>query len=201
MKRRTFISTIGAAGVGGLALSAETLIARKASRAAQLPHKKYRCLFNHELGILLWQEKGITAANVAKYIDKLAGTDVDAVMCCPTAWRTNLFPSEVDPAWKRYLEIPYLKKFGPLTSSMKYIFDGGDPVGETLANCRRQGKGFFISYRMNDFHFVDNKEWPSHNAFWRNHPECWLADTNVHATGNNDDVRLLNWAMPAVREH
>ena len=202
MKRRNFINVIGSGIVSGIistpVFSCNNNSGLDSSASAELPFTKYRCLFNHELNIALYQ--GISREALANYVERLAGTDVDAVMCCPTAWRTNLFPSSVDPGWKNYTQDP-IKKYPELVKYLKYIYDGGDPVGETLAVCKSQKRGFFISYRMNDWHHVDDKNWPTHNAFFREHPEYWLLDTDKFATGGDSEVRLFNWMLPAVRDH
>ncbi|MBI4976591.1 MAG: hypothetical protein HZC28_03870 [Spirochaetes bacterium] len=165
----------------------------------KLPYRRYRCLFNHEF--MLFCDTGISRKIIEAYIEKFKDTDVDAVMCCPLAHRTNLFPSKVDPGWKTYDTITDQAWMKHFKNALKYIYDGGDPVAETLAVCRRLDKGFFISYRMNDLHSVEFKNFPTHNAFWREHPEYWLADTDIHADCSRDDVRLFNWMIPEVREH
>lgn len=161
---------------------------------------KYRCLFNHEL-LIICGNKTNSPAYMASFIDKLKDSDVDAVLCCPTAWRANLFPSEVDPQWRKYTPGQKSQKFPPFDYIMKYIHDGGDPVQETLAACRRNGKAFFISYRMNDHHYVTDLAWPTHNAFWREHPQYWLGDTGDSPYTFSDQCRLLNYLIPEVREY
>ena len=161
----------------------------------------YKCIFNHELLIVCGNENN-TPQYIASFIEKLKDTDVDAIMCCPTAWRTNLFPSEVDPQWKKYTPDQISSKFRSFDYIMKYIHSGGDPVKDTLDACRKYNKDFFISYRMNDHHYVTDLTWPTHNFIWREHPEYWLgdSDTSPH-TKDNDNVRLLNYMLPQVREY
>lgn len=160
----------------------------------------YKCLFNHELLIVCGQRTN-SPAHIASFIDKLEGTDVDAVMCCPTMWRANLFPSEVDPTWRRFSPGQPKSKFPSYDRIMAYIRAGGDPVKETLEACRRCGKDFFISYRMNDHHYVTDLDWPSHNAIWREHPEYWLGDSDTSPYTKKDDVRLFDYMRPEVRQY
>lgn len=160
----------------------------------------FKCLFNHELLIICGQKTN-SPAYIASFVEKLKDTDVDAVLCCPTMWRANLFPSEVDPTWKRWsLERPS-PKFRSYDHIMRYLHAGGDPVKDTLEACRRYGKAFFISYRMNDHHYVTDLEWPSHNAIWREHPEYWLGDSETSPYTKKDDVRLFNYMLPEVRQY
>lgn len=161
---------------------------------------KYRCLFNHEL-LVISGKKENSAAYIGSFIDKLKDTDVDAVMCCPTMWRTNLYPSEVDSQWKKYTPEQHSPKFPSYDRMMGYIHGGGDPVKETLEACRRNGKDFFISYRLNDQHYVGDLTWPTHNAIWREHPEYWLGDSDASPGKGRDNVRLFNYMIPEVREY
>ena len=160
----------------------------------------YKCLFNHELLIICGQ-KSNRSEYIAFFIEKLKDTDVDAVMCCPTMWRTNLFPSEVDPSWKKYRPEQPLSKFPSCDYIMRYLHSGGDPVKDTLAACRKCKKDFFISYRMNDNHYVTDLTWPSHNAIWREHPEYWLGNSETSPYSQSDNVRLFNYMLPAVRDY
>lgn len=159
----------------------------------------YRCLFNHEL-LIISGKKVNSPDYIQSFVSKLAGTDVDAVMCCPTMWRTNLFPSDVDPTWKQYRPDQPLSKFHSWDYIMRYLHAGGDPVKDTLAACRKSGKAFFISYRMNDHHYVTDLDWPSHNAIWRQHPEYWLGDSDTSPYSKQDNVRLFNYLLSPVRE-
>ena len=134
------------------------------------------------------------------FIAKLAPTDVDAVMVCPGMWRTNLFPSRVDTTWRRYDPAGPPSRFKGYDQIMRYLHSGGDPVKETLAACRKYRKAFFINYRMNDQHYIDDLAWPTHNDFWRNHLDYWLGNTSEPPT-RSDRVRLLNYMLPAVRDY
>jgi len=161
----------------------------------------YKCIFNHEL-LIVSHKKGNNRAHIQSFIKKLEHTDVDAIMCCPEMWRTNTFPSEVDPTWKKYKPGQPLSKFRSWDYMMTYLHAGGDPVKDTLDACRQYGKDFFISYRMNDQHYVTDLEWPCHNDFWRDHPEYWMADSNTSPyRRDRDDVRLHNYMLAPVRDY
>ncbi|MCC7493149.1 MAG: hypothetical protein IT204_12405 [Fimbriimonadaceae bacterium] len=163
--------------------------------ADPLPRRPFRCLYNFEM-LLLCNQYPLTAAAAGAYFDKLAGSAVDAVMLCPQAWRASLWPSTVDPSWRQ--------PQGPAkvypASGFAYLQAGGDPVADLLAVARRQGRGCFLSYRMNDFHHVDNRHSPTHPQFWKQHPEYWLGDRDENAYGCQDHRRLHNYALAPVRE-
>lgn len=160
----------------------------------------YKCLFNHEL-LIIAHNKQNSREYIQSYITKLKNTDVDAIMCCPTMWRMNIFPSEVSPDWKTYSPTQPLSKFPSYDYIMRYLHSGGDPVKDTLDACRASAKDFFISYRMNDHHYVTDLAWPCHNAFWREHPEYWLGNSDASPYTRSDNVRLFNYLIPAVRDH
>ena len=165
------------------------------------PMVDYKCIFNHEL-LIVSHRKGNTRDYIQSFIKKLEHTDVDAIMCCPEMWRTNTWPSKVDSTWKRYKPGQPLSKFRSWDYMMTYLHSGGDPVKDTLDACRQYGKDFFVSYRMNDQHYVTDLEWPCHNDFWRDHPEYWMADSNTSPyRRSRDDVRLHNYMLAPVRDY
>ena len=165
------------------------------------PSADYKCIFNHEL-LIVSHKKDNSPQYIASFIEKLEHADVDAIMCCPTMWRTNCFPSEVDPTWKKYQPGQRLSKFRSYDYMMTYLRASGDPVKETLEACRKYGKAFFICYRMNDHHYIQDLEWPCHNDFWREHPEYWLADSGTSPYRKGADaVRLHNYMLAPVRDY
>lgn len=208
MNRRRCMTAIGAGVAAGLALPHSLAMTQSAAgesgAPARTPARKYRFLHNlelHRVAQLPGGATGYAPGYVESFVTPLAGTDIDAVMCCPTMWRTNMFPSEVDPWWKDYTPGQVTRKSRHYDYLMKYLHEGGDPVKETLEASRAVNAGFFISYRMNDWHNLEDKDYPTHNPFWRAHPEYWLGDSDKPAYGGPDNTRLFNWLIPAVREH
>ena len=62
-----------------------------------MPKPPYRCLYNHEMLILFTSQtpyqtyrEPVHDDQVRGCVAELAGTGVDALMCCPTAWRAVL---------------------------------------------------------------------------------------------------------------
>jgi hypothetical protein len=200
--RRNFLKTsasiLVAAGLSGRVRGGDSISPRLFHPTSG--SRSYHCIFNHELLIICSKEEN-SPAYIGSFIDKLKDTDVDAIMCCPTMWRTNVYPSEVDPQWKKYTPEQRSPKFPSFDRIMRYIHGGGDPVKDTLDACRRNGKDFFVSYRMNDRHYVNDLAWPSHNAVWREHPEYWLGDSDETPRPGSDKVRIFNYMIPGVRDY
>lgn len=166
----------------------------------------YRCLYNHELLILFttetpWQSyrQPVSDEQVVAYISELQGTGVDCVTICPQAWMTNLWPSQIDPRWSTppaatedrlpEEDLKYYEKVHQRIS--RYMRQGRDPVAQSIASARSLGLAPFLSYRMNENHYTQCADAPTHSAFWRDHPEFQL-----QPTGSN-----LNFLLPEVRAH
>lgn len=166
----------------------------------------YRCLYNHELLILATSQtpyqsyrEPLGEAQTIGLVEELRGTGVDALMICPQAWRTHLWRSEIDRRWQddapsqkepllecdlKYAEKAYFRL-------RRHMLDGGDPVALTVKTARQCGIAPLFSYRMNDHHFTNNPNTPTHSRFWREHPQYWL-----HPKGGP-----YNYLEPEVRAH
>jgi hypothetical protein len=142
------------------------------------------------------------------FIDEVAGTDVDAIMVCPTAWRLPLYPSRVDPRWTpasdlRPLDEPGVecdvKYFERVYYRVRrYMQKGEDPLALTLAAARRNGFGAFISYRMNDHHYLQYESSPTHSSVWRDHWQ-WRLPHPGQAEPVEHQAHILNYLVPEVR--
>lgn len=163
-----------------------------------------KCLYNLELlicgtGKPPWQDytEPIKPETPANYVLQLKDTDVDTVMLCPTAWKRPLWKSKVDPHWEKEavnIPTPYL------TSDLKYfekayfrlkdfILAGNDPVAIAVNAAKEIGIEPFISYRMNDHHYLNFEDAFVHPDFWRNNPQFWIGDGDRHFSYINDEVR------------
>ena len=66
--------------------------------------QNYRCLYNHEMLICFTSQtpyqsykENVKKTQFTGYVDEVANTQVDAFMCCPTAWRLPIYYSKVNP--------------------------------------------------------------------------------------------------------
>ncbi|MGG1516542.1 hypothetical protein ABE504_14080 [Paenibacillus oryzisoli] len=170
--------------------------------------KNYKCLFNHELLSLFTTQTpyqtyrdNVKDDQVTGYVKELAGTQVDVLMCCPLAWRTILWDSQVDRRWRE--EAPFEQEPLPEDDwkynqkayyrARRYMLQKKDPVGMTLQAAREIGIDFFISFRMNDNHYLYEKHLPTHGSFWRDHPQYWL---EPQGSGSP-----FNYLVPEVRDY
>jgi len=173
----------------------------------------YSCLYNLELLILgtgkpsfQSYDEPIQPQTPANYVKQLKGTDVDAIMLCPTAWKLPLWHSKIIPHWEQdaqNVKEPYF------TTELKYhekayfrlrefMMAGNDPVKTAVDEAKKCSIAPFISYRMNDHHFLDQENAYVHPEFWRKNKNLWLENS-----GHKSAVkygRFFNYMKEEVRE-
>jgi hypothetical protein len=177
---------------------------------------KYKCLYNHELLILFSTETpyqsyedDVTEKQIIGYVEELRDTSVDAIMCCPQVWQTPAYYSEIDRKWQD--EAPHQKE--PLPERDWKYFDKAyyrmrrymlcesnpDPVALTLKKAKEMGLGFFISYRMNENHYMQFENCPTHSKFWRERRDLRIQPNGEQKTDKHIPMPL-NYQFPEVRE-
>ena len=135
------------------------------------------------------------------YVRELAGTGVDILMCCPTAWRLPLYYSEVNRVWQTrgrthkdpnvVADWKYFDKVFHRVREYMLSPDYEDPVEITLDEARKNGISPFLSWRMNDLHqthYNESRVPPVMDDLWINHPEMRLRAGN------------MNYLFPEVRQ-
>lgn len=183
--------------------------------------EKYRCIYNHEMLINFTTQTPyqsyddpVGKAQFVGYIEELAGTQVDAVMCCPTAWRLPIYYSEVNPVWQtwgREIKDPlpeadwkYFDKV--FTRVRRYMLGDGyeDPLQITADTARKHGMGFMFSYRMNDHHYTHfngERVPPTMDPLWRDHPEWYIPTMGGIRTAMNYMVsEVRDWYYRILKE-
>jgi hypothetical protein len=179
----------------------------------------YKCLYNLELLILGTADtpfqttaEPVKAETPRNYVRELVGTDVDAIMICPTAWKRPLWPSKVDPHWTtEALEIEPKYFTAELTYQDKayfrlreYMLKGNDAVFATVDEARKIGIAPFISYRMNDHHHLYDEKAFVHPKFWKENPQYWLCNSpkaDKGAIGLDKSNRFFNYIFDEVRDY
>ena len=147
-------------------------------------------------------ETEVTPEQFRGYVRELWGTGIDMLMCCPTAWRLPVYRSEVNRVWQTW---GATHKDPNVAADWKY-FDRAfhrvreymtsegyeDPVKISLETARQGKISPWISYRMNDHHymqFTGSRVPPTHDPFWQAHPEFRLSTTHSN-----------NYMFPEVRD-
>ena len=178
---------------------------------------KYKCLYNHEALILFTTqtpyqsyEEDVTDEQVISYVEELRNTSVDAIMCCPQAWQTPAYYSEIDRKWQD--EAPYQKE--PLPECDLKYFEKAyyrmrrymlrkptpDPVALTFKKAKEIGLGFFISYRMNENHYMKFENCPTHCKFWRERRDLRIQPRGEQRADRHVPMPL-NYQFPEVRDY
>jgi hypothetical protein len=139
-------------------------------------------------------------------VDETANTGIEAHMLQPGVgwvpwWNSKAYPYEQ--------HVKFLKeRFGmePSASGFAvYMAGGGDMVKVFVERCREKGLSPFVSFRLNDSHgheFVNAPREELLGFLWHvmtpihvNHPQWRLGEDLT-----NWNNRVLNWAIPEVRE-
>ncbi|MBI5689009.1 MAG: family 10 glycosylhydrolase [Verrucomicrobia bacterium] len=138
--------------------------------------------------------------SVESQFTPLANTEVTTVVCCPMGWRFYSFPSEVDLTWKEPDKFPRHDALFPnFRKVVGYLQAGGDPLKDAVDATRRLGKRFIVSFRMNDSHYVKVEDFPSHNNFWRAHPELRLG-SDITGSPLSENSPVFDYLRPEVRD-
>ncbi len=180
-----------------------------------------KCLYNHEMLINFTTqtpyqsyERPVAEAQFTGYIEELADTDVDAVACCPTAWRLPVYRSQVNPVWetrgREWVEpLPeadwkYFDKVFARVRRWMLADDYRDAVAITLEATRKIGREFLLSYRMNDNHYTHyngERVPPTLDPLWCDHPEWRIPAMNgVRSAMNYLEEGVRDWYYRILEE-
>ncbi|MBM3858181.1 MAG: hypothetical protein FJ395_00860 [Verrucomicrobia bacterium] len=141
-----------------------------------------------------------SAKSLASQFDPIENTQVDTIVCCPMGWRFYSYPSRVDLTWKEPDKHPRdLQLFPNWKKMVDNLAAGGDPLRDALQLARKQQKRFIVSFRMNDSHYVRQEQFPTHNNFWRDHPEYRLGN-DPKFTGTLGSLPVFNYSVHQVRD-
>jgi hypothetical protein len=186
---------LAGAGVCRRPLLAEGFSTNAAPSATEAQAARMACRYYVELLGVCGKE------GVERQIGPLRGTEVDTVVCCPSGWRFFNYPSGVDATWKEPDKFSRDEKAYPGWRRMvDNLAAGGDPLRDALAEARKLNKRFVLSFRMNDNHYVNQEEFPTHSNFWREHPEFRLGDDSK-SYSLSDTARVFNYLRPEVRDY
>jgi hypothetical protein len=168
----------------------------------------------------------MNAATVDAWPDQFAGTQVKQLLFCPSAQRSDV-PSKIrQTVWDGYdpdggFNQPFLAAVpdrpfpewpgGPNERQhmLNWIHNvwllhtkNIDPVQHWLDRTRTHQISPWLTFRMNDVHYVDNPDHPIHSRFWREHPEYRrdLADKYNGQALDYGRVEVRSYSLEYIRE-
>lgn len=116
-----------------------------------------------------------TEQEIRDYIASvIAGGQVTHFFFCVDA-RTSAYPSKVFDNYWDCLDDPEVEpdqRIRPMKDLI--VTQGVDQFAIGLGMCRAKGVSPWLSFRMNDIHFVDNPKFWINIGHWKRHPELWI---------------------------
>ena len=176
----------------------------------------YKVLYSNDTTHILtcqspYHDKGehFTEDMLRESIDETAGTGIDVHLLQPGTMWTPWWQSKIYPMSEHYKWFESRYGFKPSADFNDYVFNGGDMISVFVEQCRKNGLAPFLSFRMNDGHFLEtwDDEKPSTSGyhclskFYVEHaPEYCIGDK---FEGGLDawDSRVQNWAIDEVRQY
>ncbi len=212
VSRRTVLK-LGTAGLAFVSPSFRSLGQVKAEvKADAAPHTPLTGLLHNEdcTNFFACQDfpAGKAGEVVDRYVDVLADSGVNVLMCNTSSRRTNYRSKVWEAFWDGYDpngsdDQPFLVPLPPeqRRSYRKWVGnmlavhkEGVDYPARVIQRCRERGVVPWISIRMNDVHCNDNLDHPFHSALWRK-PELFRQGHPGYF------ARALDYAHAEVREH
>ncbi|MDO4569630.1 MAG: hypothetical protein Q4D38_04535 [Planctomycetia bacterium] len=139
----------------------------------------------------LMNEKDLQA-----YIDAMKGSRVTHFFMCPQGQRTSYRSHVHEAIWD---EVDGKTSDNIWAKNCKILHEKGiDPYAVWIVRCRENGISPWITMRMNDVHFVTERNYFRNTNFWRTHPELWRVP---HATSGNWTDYAFNYAKKEVRDY
>jgi len=142
----------------------------------------YRCLFNHD-GFCVYSNASryqdinqpVGLAQVHGYVDEVADAGCDVLLLCPNLYQLPGWDSDQYPFWRtegRTRSFPTDTAVGRVLSrAQEFISAGNDLIQLSQDRARQKGITFFLTWRMNECHGIDDETSPGLSDFWHRHPE------------------------------
>ena len=186
---------------------------KKAKKALKITKSEHRVIYNLDCTQffagsvdLVGSFGPVVPETIDKFVDDHAAAGITDLFINVNSQRTN-YRSDVWEAWwdgydpsldhnqPFFKGIPPKRRNGPdakdplMYKNMLALHEQGcDYAKRMIESARRNQVKPWISLRMNDGHEQGNPDHPSHNTFWRSHPEWYLAYG-------------LDYEQPEVREY
>ncbi len=170
------------------------------SQAKGQPHKSRRDMLvinednSHFFGTRKPEE--MTLSGLHAFVDQYAGSAVTHLFLCPNSMRASFRSRSRDAIWD---PVDSKEPQDMWPQNAKRLHEAGlDPYKVWISRCREKGVSPWLSMRMNDVHYADDRDSFLHSSFWRAHPEYWRVPNGSASPWVN---RAMNYAHAAVREH
>ena len=188
--------------------------------------KNYRLIYNSDAdNMFLYKKPPMTPEMLYPYIDEVAETGVTSFFMCPNYGMPMIFPTKVakmigeDISHELASKITHDPK--PLSTecaivNLRSLIEAGhDPLGLVINRARQNGMEAFVTFRLNEVHWVGKKDAFILSHFWKEHPE-WhigkngdsLSQVYLDILGPRTNSVVAGWlsggfnfAIPEVREH
>lgn len=168
--------------------------------------KPYRVLFNHD-GFCLFSntsryqrsDEPVGLAQVRGYVDEVADAGADCLLLCPNMYQQPGWDSDYYPYWRgrgRTRVMPDNAVGKVMSRFRQFLLAGNDYLAVSRERARERGLAFFLTWRMNECHGVDDPSCPSLSDFYLAHPEYRIGE------GTHGWQKLaMSFAHRAVREY
>jgi len=197
-------------------------------RKIDLTHlpQNYRLMYDSDGGnMFIYKKPPMTPVMLYPYIDEVAKTGVTSFFMSPHYGMPMIFPTKVAKMIGEDVNPELNSKITlnaePMTiergvSNLRALIDTGfDPFGLVVDRAHQNGMEAFISFRLNEVHWVEKKDALILSHFWKEHPEWRIGKNGDSLSQVYLDIlgpRIspvvagwlsggLNFAIPEVRAH
>ena len=143
-----------------------------------------------------------TEQEVRDYYGKVLGPGhVTHLFACVNA-RLSAYPSKVDAPYWAALDEPTMDHPQWLQAMRDLVVNQGvDQFKVCFGMCREKGVSPWVSFRMNDIHFVNDPKFFLNTGFWREHPELWINPASSNRTDCGWYQKAFDYRKKPVQDH
>lgn len=188
--------------------------------------KNYRLMYDSDGGnLFIYKKPPMTPEMLYPYIDEVAETGVTSFFMSPHYGMPMIFPTkvarmigeDVNPEFESKISLDAKPKTieRGVANLRSLIKAGHDPFGLVVDRAHQNGMEAFVSFRLNEVHWVEKEDALILSHFWKEHPE-WrigkngdpLSQVYLDILGPRTSPVVagwlpggLNFAIPEVRAH
>lgn len=188
--------------------------------------KKYRLMYDSDGGnLFIYKKPPMTPEMLYPYIDEVAETGITSFFMSPQYGMPMIFPTKVAKMIGEDVNSEFASKITidakpktierGIVNLRSLINAGHDPYGLVINRAHQNGLETFISFRLNEVHWVEKKDALILSHFWKEHPEWRIGENgdslsqvylDILGPRTNPIVAGwlpggLNFAIPEVRAY